>query len=812
MTAFIARQGLAVGATPVSVIDTAGNVTGTTIAKISGTSSQFLKADGSVDSSTYITAIGVTTANGVSGSSSGGATPNLTIALGAITPSSVAANGNITSTGNINGASLGPPSYGASDEWKVNLGSVFIETAAYAAKPSFRFDQDFYAYADKLLTVTAPAFSAGELTMLFGTPNGQAIDLFGKTSPIVITISGGSFGASSYNKNRMYVSMHQNSLAGITNLQMEVYKNAAYTSIYNQTPTFTVGNTVLSPYDGVSAYQTGARWTITFDNTQHIYIHKIGCMNINETAWQWNLTRSGGTVFGAVKIQDSTTSTNTTTGALVVSGGVGIGGALFGVGASFSGTVSSSAAFQVNNASNAIIYLNNTNGTGKLWQLNSYSDGSLLIGINGVGNYLNFASTGAVTVNTTLSVVKTTTTFRTTDSRLLLDRVTPSTDSTVMRFGGGVAVDYLIGRQANNDDLVFGTDTGAAFTERARISATGVFTCGNIPASGGGTTNFLRADGSWAAPTATVTTTDDVATATSVYPVWQITGAGSNALKVSTTYLSYTPSTSQMLITTGAAGGTPALIVGSNGNVNQTGKVEIRGANAKNKFVVFSTGTTARWVLGTDVVSESGSNAGSGFALGAYADDGTTLIDTPITIARLAGSAITFARPLYNASTQTSVVTVTSNSIYSAGGLGIVGQIYVTNSTASTTTTSGAVVISGGIVGAKSIVATGTHSNSPASGAQSVTIDPSVGNYILITGNASGTAITLANPSYSVAGQSINIKILHGTTASTLASVGSQWKFAGGNKTLSTTTGAIDMISAVYDGAYWLACLAKGFA
>ena len=44
-----------------------------------------------------VTAIGVTTANGVSGSSSGGATPNLTITLGAITPSTV--NGNTISTG-----------------------------------------------------------------------------------------------------------------------------------------------------------------------------------------------------------------------------------------------------------------------------------------------------------------------------------------------------------------------------------------------------------------------------------------------------------------------------------------------------------------------------------------------------------------------------------------------------------------------------------------------------------------------------------------------------------------------------------------
>jgi hypothetical protein len=40
-----------------------------------------------------VTAIGVTTANGVSGSSSGGATPNLTITLGAITPTSITMSG-----------------------------------------------------------------------------------------------------------------------------------------------------------------------------------------------------------------------------------------------------------------------------------------------------------------------------------------------------------------------------------------------------------------------------------------------------------------------------------------------------------------------------------------------------------------------------------------------------------------------------------------------------------------------------------------------------------------------------------------------
>jgi len=53
-----------------------------------------------------VTAIGVTTANGVSGTSSGGTTPNLTISLGAITPTSVAASGTVTGS-NLSGTNTG---------------------------------------------------------------------------------------------------------------------------------------------------------------------------------------------------------------------------------------------------------------------------------------------------------------------------------------------------------------------------------------------------------------------------------------------------------------------------------------------------------------------------------------------------------------------------------------------------------------------------------------------------------------------------------------------------------------------------------
>lgn len=53
-----------------------------------------------------VTAVSVATANGVSGTSSGGSTPALTIALGAITPSSIVATGNISGA-NLTGTNSG---------------------------------------------------------------------------------------------------------------------------------------------------------------------------------------------------------------------------------------------------------------------------------------------------------------------------------------------------------------------------------------------------------------------------------------------------------------------------------------------------------------------------------------------------------------------------------------------------------------------------------------------------------------------------------------------------------------------------------
>lgn len=70
---------------------------------------------------TYVTAVSVATANGVSGSSSGGATPALTLSLGAITPSSVAIGAGSAITSSGAGGALGTAAFTNSTAYEVPL-------------------------------------------------------------------------------------------------------------------------------------------------------------------------------------------------------------------------------------------------------------------------------------------------------------------------------------------------------------------------------------------------------------------------------------------------------------------------------------------------------------------------------------------------------------------------------------------------------------------------------------------------------------------------------------------------------------------
>lgn len=65
--------------------------------------------------------------------------------------------------------------------------------------------------------------------------------------------------------------------------------------------------------------------------------------------------------------------------------------------------------------------------------------------------------------------------------------------------------------------------------------------------------------------------------------------------------------------------------------------LKLSGAAGAWRRLRFYTGTSLRWFFGADTTAEGGANAGSDWQLQRYADDGTTLLGTPVKITRSSG-------------------------------------------------------------------------------------------------------------------------------------------------------------------------------
>ena len=89
----------------------------------------------------------------------------------------------------------------------------------------------------------------------------------------------------------------------------------------------------------------------------------------------------------------------------------------------------------------------------------------------------------------------------------------------------------------------------------------------------------------------------------------------------------------------------------------------------------------------------------------------------------------------------------------------------------------------------------------------SISPDISTGTIFNYTANNNFTFNGFTN---AVAGASAVINITQDATGS--RTMTSTMKFAGGSKTLSTTAGAIDLVSVYYDGTNYFATLSKGYA
>jgi hypothetical protein len=169
------------------------------------------------------------------------------------------------------------------------------------------------------------------------------------------------------------------------------------------------------------------------------------------------------------------------------------------------------------------------------------------------------------------------------------------------------------------------------------------FSSGTIPAAqlGSGTpssTTYLRGDSTWATITSGATITDDTTTNATRYLLFDdITSGASTSIGVSSTKLTYNPSTG--FLTSGGltitASTSNALVVNGSALSSDT-SVVINGATSKNRVLFFQTAGVNRWVFNTNNTAESGSNAGSDLFIGRYSDAGAYLA-TSVSINRSTG-------------------------------------------------------------------------------------------------------------------------------------------------------------------------------
>jgi hypothetical protein len=128
---------------------------------------------------------------------------------------------------------------------------------------------------------------------------------------------------------------------------------------------------------------------------------------------------------------------------------------------------------------------------------------------------------------------------------------------------------------------------------------------------------------------------------------------------------------------TGSIQLTRATLYAGNSTLAADQQLIFRAATGRNRGLTWQTGSSDRWRLRVNSVAEGGTSDGSNLELVAYTNTGV-LVDTPLSIVRAAGGAITLARPvsITGASLAIGNKTILPGALNSAG-------IFRSNSTAS---------------------------------------------------------------------------------------------------------------------------------
>jgi hypothetical protein len=243
-----------------------------------------------------------------------------------------------------------------------------------------------------------------------------------------------------------------------------------------------------------------------------------------------------------------------------------------------------------------------------------------------------------------------------------------------------------------------GSGQAAAFADGitcSSVTATGASGIATLQSATQDAIRLLGRAGGTSSHTLTLTTAALTASRTATFPDAAITVAGS-ASALTASHIPYT-------VAVGLLDGTPAFtLTGVTAaraqlNILTDGAVPcivLNGASGVSKTLRFATGGVGRWQFSCVNTAEGGSDTGSPWSVIALTDAGA-VIDTPLTIVRAAGGAITLARPTYCTST-TDATTTSDGSVRLSGGLSV-AKATVGLTLKATSTADGAITTAGKI-------------------------------------------------------------------------------------------------------------------
>ena len=320
-----------------------GTATATSFVKSGGTSSQFLKADGSVDNNTYATT------SALSG--------YLPLSGGILTGSIESIGGIVTSTGSFNNTIT---SLIGNNSTVLNAATATtgFQVAINQQNTSGRFQLGLEGSTPGNLATGNTAYSTNLLTVgntdIALAPN-QSVSMLlkGSTQNVLINtttdngtdklqVNGSAGIAGSVNVNgSVTASSFSGAGTGLTgtasSLTAGAVTNGVYTTGSYSDPAWITAinyskltgtvpawnqNTTGSAGSVVNALTIGTDLSGTSYNGS-------AAVTINNTSTLSSVTGRGATTASAISITNATASSSTTTGALVVNGGIGIGGAIW---------------------------------------------------------------------------------------------------------------------------------------------------------------------------------------------------------------------------------------------------------------------------------------------------------------------------------------------------------------------------------------------------------------------------------------------------------------------------------------------------